>query len=219
MQAFDPAPLARAFSKARNTGLTCGSGASDYSHSFAARIVTTLENDLKAKVHGPNICFGGALSVTQLALIKQEGLKWSPELIVLEARTLDAFSPDQSLPAIESIFRLAIARNILIIAIHPYPSYAAGPKKELMELAALYRIFIVDMSEVAASKGLKLTDLSSDYVHPNDRGHALISDAVHDRFAAARERIFKEPGKQQAPHHLRVRVEIGAVIDGILVSE
>ncbi len=198
LPAFDAAPLAGAFAKARKSGamrvlfsgtsITCGTGASDYSHSFAARIVAALEKDLKAKVHGPNICFGGALSVTQLALIKQEGLKWSPDLIVMEAGTLDAFSPELSLPAIESIFRLAISKNIPIIAIYPYTSYAAGPKKEIMELASLYSIPIADVSEAAARKGLKLPDLASDYVHPNDRGHALICDAVRELFAAALER-------------------------------
>jgi lysophospholipase L1-like esterase len=240
--AFDAAPLSGAFAKARKSGamrvlfsgtsITCGTGASAYSHSFAALIVTALEKDLNAKVHGPNICFGGALSVTQLALIKQEGLKLSPDLIVLEAGTLDAFSPELSLPAIESIFRLAIGKKIPIVAIHPYTSYAAGPKKELMELASLYGIPVIDMSEVAARKGLKLTDLlrktrkteprrgwayvflsslvvragpfahSNDYVHPNDRGHALIRDAVRDVFAAASE---AKPDPVYAPRQLLKR--------------
>ena len=172
-------------------------GASGYSHSFASLIVTGLEQDLKAKVHGPNICFGGALSVTQLALIKQEGLKWSPDVIVLEVGTLDAFSPELCLPAIESIFRLAIRHGIPVVAIHPYTSYAAGPKKELIELAVLYKVPVIDMSDVAARKGQKLTDLSADYVHPNDRGHALIRDAVRDVFRAAVE------AKPDASHGLK----------------
>jgi lysophospholipase L1-like esterase len=193
LPAFDTAPLAGAFAKARKTGamrvlfsgtsITCGTGASDYSHSFPARIVSSLEEDLKVKVQGPNICFGGALAVTQLALLKQEGLKWAPDLIVLEAGTLDSFSPELALPAIESIFRLAIARHIPIVAFHPFTSYAAAPKRELFELAALYGVPIADVSEAAARRGLKLTDLSTDFVHPNDRGHALIFDAVRGLFA------------------------------------
>ncbi len=167
------------------TSITCGTGASDYAHSFAAQIVMSLEKDLKAKVHGPNICFGGALAVTQLALLKHEGLKWNPDMIVLEAGTLDGFSPDLFLPAMESIFRLAIQRGIPLVAIHPYTSYAAGPKKELIELAAAYRIPLIDMGDVAARKGLKLEALSKDYVHPNDRGEALICEAFRELFAAS----------------------------------
>jgi len=202
LPAVESTPLSAALAKARKTGamrvlfsgtsLTCGTGASDYAHSFAGQIVSGLEKDLKAKVHGPNICFGGALSVTQLALIKQEGLKWSPDLIVLEAGTLDKFSPDLCLPAVEAIFRLAIRKGIPLVAIHPYTSYAAGPKRELLELAAQYGIPMIDMSEVAARKGLKLTDLSQDYVHPNDRGHALVSDAVRELLRGVR------PGKPLA---------------------
>ena len=104
-----------------------------------------------------------------------------------------------SLPAIEAIFRLAIRNRIPIVAIHPYTSYAAGPKKELLELAMLYGIPVIDMSEVASRKGLKLTDISTDYVHPNDRGHTLIGHAVRDVFLVASNNSPPAHGVRQTP--------------------
>lgn len=170
------------------TSITCGSGASAPEKSFTAIITGKLPNTVSRPVAVINICHGGSISVFQLALLRNELANPRPDLLLVEVGTLDQIyggGGKLGERAVEAIFQLAVETRIPTVAIYPLTQYAALPRRTVQNLAKLYSLPLADIAEVAARRGFTIAELTIDNVHPNDRGHALIAEAVLEKIPLA----------------------------------
>lgn len=182
--------LSQAIEKARTAGslrlawmgtsITCGMGASGEDKQFPVRVAKLFEQRAGAKVVSRNLCFGGAHSLLQVALLKEAVLPWKPDIIIAELGTLDEFYAPLSLPAIEAFLRIARRSGIPVIAIYPYTRYAPVARDGLGKLTAAYGDCLIDMLDFAAKRQASLELTTTDGAHPNDVGEALIEEAFLD---------------------------------------
>src|SRR5580658_9481619 len=138
------------------TSITCGLGATSEAQRFSVRVNTFLEQQTGAKIISQNFCFGGALSLLQIALLKTSVLPWKPDLVIAELGTLDEFYQPISLPAIEAFMRIAYSARLPLIALYPYTTYADVARLGLHKLAALYGYDVIDMVSYASRNGVLL---------------------------------------------------------------
>ena len=158
------------------TSITCGIGASTYSKSFPMLLEKSLESASGLAVREFNKCYGGAPALLQLASLQSEALPLKPDVLVIEAGTLDAlYNSALNSDALEHIFASAAACQCGAIALYPLTSYAAVPEQRIADLAEKYMIPLIDLPAIAKSRDLPIESLTTDDVHANDAGHALIA--------------------------------------------
>lgn len=160
------------------TSITCGTGTSTVDKAFPALVAAELERRGSA-VAAHNACVGGAVSLAQLVALKRDVLPLNPDLLIIEAGTLDRVHDLTLGPAaLESMVRLARAAAIPVLLFYPFTDYAALPARTVASIASRYGVPLLDISAFAKRERLGLAELSTDRVHANDRGHALIAAAI-----------------------------------------
>lgn len=131
-----------------------------------------------------NAGVGGTSSYLGVHRVKSEVLDYMPDLVFIEFSVNDAFSYEQMQTYENLIRRILIAPNEPAVVLVFMTDKDGSSQQDLdCALGTYYRLPMISygnavMPEIEAGSFL-WSDISSDSIHPNDRGHIIIAELIN----------------------------------------
>ncbi len=198
VSAGDPARLARVMRKAREGGRICvaciggsitqGAYASDYEKTSYAALVGDWwrETFPKAQIEFHNAGIGGTQSILGVHRVERDVLRYDPDFVIVEFAVND--HPDNwETEAYSNLCRriLSWRTNPAVLLLFTMDHAYINTQETEITVGEHYGLPMVSQRdalkpEIEAGR-IVWTDIAKDWVHPNDRGHAIIAALVCDR--------------------------------------
>lgn len=175
---------------------------------FKTPVVNTLEsypylvlkaiksNYPLAVINVINTSIGGEHSEKGLLRFESEVLVHRPDVLFIDYALNDrGLGLDRAKVAWEKMIQMALAKNIKVILLTPSPDQRVNiledstaldqHAEQIKQLALKHQVGIIDsyaLFKKHAKDGRPLVELMSQVNHPNEKGHALIKDAILEYF-------------------------------------
>lgn len=175
---------------------------------FKTPVVNTLEsypylvlkaiksNHPLAVINVINTSIGGEHSEKGLLRFESEVLVHRPDVLFIDYALNDrVIGLERAKVAWEKMIQMALAKNIKVILLTPSPDQRVNiledstaldqHAEQIKQLALKHQVGIIDsyaLFKKHAKDGRPLVELMSQVNHPNEKGHALIKDAILEYF-------------------------------------
>jgi hypothetical protein len=175
---------------------------------FKTPVVNTLEsypylvlkaikfNHPLAVINVINTSIGGEHSEKGLLRFESEVLLHRPDVLFIDYALNDrVVGLERAKVAWEKMIQMALAKNIKVILLTPSPDQRVNilddstaldqHAEQIKQMALKHQVGIIDsyaLFKKQAKDGRPLVELMSQVNHPNEKGHALIKDAILEYF-------------------------------------
>lgn len=164
--------------------ITEGYNASNKNNCYVENVYKWWKNTFPAtKINCINAGVGGTSSYLGVHRVKTEVLDYNPDLVVIEFSVNDAFSYE-SMNSYENLIRRVLQAPNEPAVMLLFMTDVSGVNQQDTDcaLGTYYRLPMISYENAVRpeleANSFQWADISSDYVHPNDRGHAIISELV-----------------------------------------
>jgi lysophospholipase L1-like esterase len=97
--------------------------------------------------------------------------------------SLTRVRPDERRACLEELLELCRTKGIVLVLVHPAYRDVAGRDSVLEDFARDHQIQLVDFPSIIQASGISKESLFRDPVHPNEKGHRMLAEAIADRLS------------------------------------
>ncbi|MBR5943132.1 MAG: SGNH/GDSL hydrolase family protein [Clostridia bacterium] len=214
VSAGDSARLARVMHKAREGGDVCvaciggsiteGAYASDRDRNCYAALVGQWwrESFPNASIEFHNAGIGGTQSILGVHRVERDVLKYDPDFVIVEFAVND-HPDDWETEAYSNLCRriLTWRTNPAVLLLFTTDHCYINTQETEITVGSHYGLPMISQRdalrpELEAGR-IKWDDIAKDWVHPNDRGHAIIASLVIDRLQAVLDGLDSIPAEEK----------------------
>ena len=182
--------------------ITQGTGATEEENCYAYRVYKWWESNFSnSQTKYINAGIGGTDSKFGVARVSDDLLQYKPDIVVVEFAVNDVDNPD-CLQTAEGLIRRILENDketaVLILCNLIYDS-AATMQDEYEKLAQHYDIPLISIKDTVYKKIqdgiLKVEEVTTDKIHPIDKGHELIAKEVTDYLESVKKLVNCKEGQ------------------------